>query len=628
MHLASNPIMDDNSINYKTIFTQTPVSTQIFTPDGETVMVNAAWESFWRIKFSQLKRYNILKDKQLEKAGIMPEIKRGFKGEIVTIPAKEYVLERSVPIKGAVQSKWVAGNMFPIKDKKGKITHIVLQHKDVTLQKETEDIHARLVAIIMSSGDAIVSKTLDGIIQSWNHSAEKLFGYSEHEAIGKHISIIIPDERLSEEGVIIKKLKKGQRIEHFETIRKRKDGTEIHVSLSISPMKDSNGKIFGASKIARDITQQKIDEQLMRENEERFRLATSAGKIGIWDWDIVGHNLKWSDRTFEIHGVNPKKFKVSLENFHLLIHPDDRKSTRKKINDALEGKCDFNTVFRIVRPNGEIRWITTSATVIRDENGNPLRMLGALSDITQEKNIEQERNDFVGIATHELKTPVTSLKAYTEVLQRRFAKHGDMFSSEQLGKMNAQLDKLTMLISDLLDVTKIESGKLRMHIEKFDFDQFILEIAEEMQRTTERHSIIIEGSTKKQVEADRERVAQVLTNFISNAIKYSPHSDKVVIQTSSSKDGVTVGVRDFGIGIPKTKQDKLFQRFYRVTGHKENTFPGIGLGLYISKEIILRQQGKIWLESETGKGSTFYFFLPFKVKAQNPKNTVEEIKHD
>lgn len=621
---------DDNLLIYKTIFAQTPISTQIFTPNGETVMVNAAWESFWQIKFAQLQQYNVLKDKQLVKAGIMPYIKRGFKGEIVNVPAIEYIPEKSVPVKGAVRSKWVAANMFPIKSSKGEVTYVVLQHEDVTHQKKTEDIHARLSAIIASSEDAIVSKTLDGIIQSWNHSAEKLFGYTAEEAVGKHISIIIPKDRLYEEEVIISKLSKGQRIEHFETLRKKKNGEEIHVSLSISPMKDSNGTIYGASKIARDITQRKLDEQRMRENEERFRLAISAGKIGVWDWDLINNHLKWSDRVYDIHGVSPKKFEATIENFRAVIHPEDRSRVRKQIDRSLLGNEGFNAVFRIVRPSGEIRWITTSATLLRAVNGAPQRMLGATSDITQEKNAEQERNDFVGIATHELKTPVTSLKAYAEVLQRRFAKNGDMFSSEQLGKMNAQLDKLTTLISDLLDVTKIESGKLRMHIEKFDFDSFVTEIAEELQRTTEKHTIIIEGSTKRYVEADRERIGQVLTNFISNAIKYSPHADTIIIKTSITKKGVTVCVEDFGVGIPKEKQANLFQRFYRVTGQKENTFPGIGLGLYISKQIILRQQGEIWVESESGRGSTFCFFLPFKVKVQKPVYAIqnEEIPHN
>lgn len=620
---------DKTTLLFKTIFDQTPVSTQVFNLRGDTLMVNNAWEELWNIKFSELKAYNVLKDKQLEEEGIMRFIKKGFKGQTVDIPAIEYIPTKSVPIKDAVP-KWVAAKMFPIKDEKGVLTHVVLQHEDITNRKQSEEVNARLAAIIASSDDAIISKTLDGIIQSWNKSAERLFGYREDEIIGKHIFTIIPEDRKKEETTILNKIRKGEHVQHFETIRKRKNGEELHVSLSISPIKDTKGKVIGASKISRDITEQKRAEEEIRISEERLRIALDAGQIGVWDWNLVNGELTWSDKVYEINGVTPATFTPNLENFRNLIHPEDRKWVRELLQKAIKGKGKFRAIFRIVPPNGEERWIKTSAVVTRDKKGKPFHMLGATSDITKEKKVEQDKNDFVGIATHELKTPVTSLKAYAEVLQRKFARQGDMQSSSQLGKMNAQLDKLTMLISDLLDVTKIESGKLRMHLERFNFDDFVRDTVEELQRTTERHTLIIEGSTGKVVSADRERIGQVLTNLISNAIKYSPHTDIIIIKSSATDNSVKVSVQDFGVGIPASKLDKLFDRFYRISGPKENTFPGLGLGLYISREIMQRQQGSLMVESELGKGSTFCFELPLKVKLKpQPKVSVEEeIKHD
>ncbi|MEO6508979.1 MAG: HAMP domain-containing sensor histidine kinase, partial [Patescibacteria group bacterium] len=181
----------------------------------------------------------------------------------------------------------------------------------------------------------------------------------------------------------------------------------------------------------------------------------------------------------------------------------------------------------------------------------------------------------------------------------------------QLDKMNAQLDKLTSLIADLLDATKIESGKLQMNQEKFSFDELVTEIVEEIQRTTEKHVITIKGKSNTNITADRERTGQVLTNLISNAIKYSPHSEKIIIEPSvENKKFIMLCVKDFGVGIPKDKQNHVFERFYRVSGPKEITFPGLGLGLYISAEIVKRQGGRIWVESEEGIGSTFCFSLP------------------
>jgi PAS domain S-box-containing protein len=478
-----------------------------------------------------------------------------------------------------------------------------------------------LAAIVTSSHDAIVSKTLDSNITSWNRAAEKLFGYKAEEVIGKHISIIIPKHLIHEEDIIIGKLRRGQRIDHFETTRRRKDGQLINVSLSISPIKDKSGKIIGAAKIARDITAQKSAENKMAENEERLRLALDAGRIGVWEWDIPRDVISWSDRVYEIHGVNKKNFVLNFVNYSKRIYPEDRESTEKSIQDALSGRKAYNTSFRIIWDDGSLRWVATRAVVLRDDSGKPLRMLGATMDITEEKKLEQDKNDFVSIATHELKTPVTSLKAYAEVLRRRFVRAGDISSAENMVKMNAQLDRLTNLISDMLDATKIDAGKLHMSEEKFDMDGLIAEITEALQLTTEKHKLIIKGKIKKSITADRERTGQVLTNLITNAIKYSPKAADIEIQGSSGSNGsVKICVKDLGIGIPKEKQQKLFQRFYRVSGPNGNTFPGLGLGLFISSEIIKRQGGKIWVESEPNAGSKFCFILPQKAKGLSKNN--------
>ena len=226
------------------------------------------------------------------------------------------------------------------------------------------------------------------------------------------------------------------------------------------------------------------------------------------------------------------------------------------------------------------------------------------------EELSQQKDEFIGIASHELKTPVTSIKGYAQLLERRFRKAGDESSAELLKKMDTQLDKLTTLIADLLDITKIESGKLLFHPSVFDFNELIKEIAEEMQHTTTKHSIVLHLSSSVTLYADRDRIGQVLINLLTNAIKYSPAADTITVKTVHQDEAIITSVQDYGIGIPSEKQQHIFERFFRVEGETQIIYPGLGLGLYISAEFVKRHNGSIWVESEEGKGTTFSFSLP------------------
>lgn len=237
-----------------------------------------------------------------------------------------------------------------------------------------------------------------------------------------------------------------------------------------------------------------------------------------------------------------------------------------------------------------------------------------LREQIQRRELDKRKDEFIGIASHELKTPVTSIKVYAQTLGIRFKKANDHKSAELIDKMDSQLNRLTKLIADLLDVTKIQGGKLQFDLEVFNFNELVGEITEEMQRTTEKHTIIKELSSAIDIYGDKGRIGQVITNLLSNAIKYSPHADKIVISSSVDNNAIIFSVQDFGIGIPEEAQSKVFQRFYRSKNSGMETYPGLGLGLYISSEIINRHNGSFWLESKVGKGCTFSFSLPLTQK--------------
>ena len=237
--------------------------------------------------------------------------------------------------------------------------------------------------------------------------------------------------------------------------------------------------------------------------------------------------------------------------------------------------------------------------------------VGVFQDISERKALEQQKDEFISIASHELKTPVTSIKAYAELLLEKFTRSQQPESASIMQKLNAQIDRLNYLVRDLLDTTKIADDHLQLHIERFNLNELIAARVEELQRLSEKHELVFRQSSIRPITADRERIGQVLINLITNAIKYSPNGGKVTVSTEQEKGGVKISVNDQGIGIAEEVRHKVFDRFYRVSNPKMETFPGMGLGLYISAGIIKRHGGTIAVDSEPGKGSTFYFTLPY-----------------
>lgn len=256
------------------------------------------------------------------------------------------------------------------------------------------------------------------------------------------------------------------------------------------------------------------------------------------------------------------------------------------------------------------------AITLLQQKGNSLdvevaerkRMEAALQE--SEAHFRFMTDEFISMASHELNTPLTSLIGYAHLLQYRLKKLGDEESLRFLTTINKQLDRLTRLINDMLDISRTQQGKLPYQEEFFDLDTLVRETLENLQARTFTHQLLLEGSTTAQVYGDRERIGQVLINLVSNAIKFSPAADKVIVRLSQEGDNAVVSVQDFGIGITEHHHSRIFERFYQATEPATKTYPGLGIGLYISSEIIKRHRGRIWLASQKDMGSTFSFSLP------------------
>jgi PAS domain S-box-containing protein len=278
---------------------------------------------------------------------------------------------------------------------------------------------------------------------------------------------------------------------------------------------------------------------------------------------------------------------------------------------ALQGEKNVQAIIQYYDTvTGQTLWSLVKAEPLFNEHGGVQFAVNVFVDLTERKELELRKDEFISMASHELKTPVTSLKGFTQVLYRRFKKRGEEEPLSFLARMDGQLNKLTKLINDLLDLSKIQTGKLTVQEEAFDLADVVGDIVDTLQATSQTHQLALEETTHLEVFGDKDRIEQVLINLLTNAIKYSPQADRVIIRVSAEHEQALVSVQDFGIGIAEANQQKIFERFYQVTDPMERTFPGLGIGLFISNEIIKQHHGRMWVISSKGEGATFYFTLP------------------
>lgn len=551
----------------------------------------------------------------------------------------------------------------------GKAVRFIGSVLDITPEKEHElrlmelaEKQARLAAVVNSSDDIIISKTIDGVITSWNPAAERAFGYTEDEAIGQHISMIIPIERLAEEDFIIGEIKKGEKVDHFETVRQGKDGQLLQLSLTVSPVIDESGRIIGASKIARDISAQLSAQESSRKYTERLEIMNLVMSSVSEELDLNKILQKVTDATTELTGAQFGAFfynktddagesymlftlsgapREAFEKFGMprntaVFHPTFAGEGVVRVDDITQDSRYGQNAPHYGMPKGHLPVVSYLAVPVISRSGDVIGGLffghpkpgrfteeheSLVSSIAAQaaisldnaklfeevKALNDKKDEFIGLASHELKTPLASISGYVQVLLK-------LISEERprkfLDKAYTQVTRLTALVNDLLDVSKIEAGKLQFGENEFDLKTIIEEAIELTQHSGAKHSISFESNVQTCIiKGDAQRIEQVVVNLLSNAIKYSPNAKSVEIGLDCSEYKVKVWVQDFGPGIASDKLKNVFARFYRVDDASPN-ISGLGIGLYLAHEIVTRHGGDIWVESTFGAGSTFYFNLP------------------
>jgi PAS domain S-box-containing protein len=508
--------------------------------------------------------------------------------------------------------RWHIGRNIPVKSRDDEITgwygtatdvH-ALKHAESSLRESEEQLR---VTMESATDYAIITTDIDGIIRGWSAGAERIFGYKPKEVIGFSADIIFT-EADRERGAPDKEMRDAREFGRAidERWHLRKDGTIFFMSGVMTPIQSRS--LTGYVKVARDLTDRRAFEQKLLNSEERYRIALEAAEMIAWDYDILADKIVWNNET-EFTGTDASDNKLSL--FMSFVYDEDKKYVEEKMRQALEQTGIFQAEFRIYTPTGgDLRWMNSYGKALHNDNQEAYRLVGVMYDITKRKLLEEQKEEFIGIASHELKTPVTSIKAYTEVLEQIMSEKNDPVTASLVSKLNSQVDRLNDLIKELLDTTKISEGQLILKFRRFDLNTLIKERVDELHVISQRHHLQLKLCSDGMITADPDLIAQVITNLVSNAIKYSPKGGDIFIKTSRLERAIQVSVTDSGIGIPSSDKEKIFQRFFRVTTPSVQTFPGMGLGLYITAGIINRHNGSISVDSVPGSGSTFSFILP------------------
>jgi PAS domain S-box-containing protein len=447
-------------------------------------------------------------------------------------------------------------------------------------------------------------------IKSANKSFYKTFLLTEEEAIGK-ILFGLQGNGWNIPGLSSQLLRIQKGDEKFLEWELTYDFPKVGqrtICFNAQPVQKENGANWILLAF-NDITERKEKEKIEKRNAEDLKkilenmpqitlTAAADGSITYFNQFFFNYS---GMTTVEAMGHEWKKEE--------LIKSDMFDDAVKCWRQAMASGEDFNMEVLLKRKSDNMyRWHQGRAAAIRNDDGIITSWVGAAIDIHDQKTKEEAKDEFIAIASHELKTPLTTAKAYIHMLQQSMEKsnYKDLIFAQKAG---TSIERLNDLIGELLDVSKIQHGKLPLNITKFNFNEMITDAIEGVRYTSLNHSIICTGHIKEPVTGDKERLQQVVINLLTNAVKYSPKADKVLVNMVQEKGQIKVSVKDSGIGILKENLDKIFERYYREE-HRAVHFQGLGIGLSICYEIIQRHKGKIWAESNHGKGTTFYFTIP------------------
>ncbi len=513
---------------------------------------------------------------------------------------------------------------------------------DVTERKHAEQKIQSLMRknelIMNSAGEGIFGLDTNGLVTFINPAGARTLGYEVEELAGKpshetwHHSkpdrIPYPREKCP----IYAAYKDGKVHHGGDEMFWRKDGRSFPIDYVSTPIYE-DGRLTGAVVVFKDITERKKAEEALMESEARLKEAQRIAHVGSWDFDVLANKLNWSEEMYRLYGVSLETYPITFDLFLNQIHPEDRLAMKKWAQDALEGKKPKELDFRIILPDGSVRFVRGSGETFFDKAGKPVRIAGTAQDITEQKRaeeirIENERlassskakGEFLATMSHELRTPMNAIMGFSELMKEGMAGELNEKQKRFVDNVLTSARHLLALINDVLDLSKVEAGKIELVKETISVQDTVEEAITLIKERAAKRNVIINkelDSALEFIEADRLRIKQVLFNLLDNAVKFSkPEGGKVTIKAKREGNVAKFSVSDTGIGIKEENMDKLFHEFEQVSSGISRKYGGTGLGLAISKKLVELHGGKIRAESRFGEGSTFTFEMPIAEKRE------------
>ncbi|MAK60214.1 MAG: hypothetical protein CMK09_04485 [Ponticaulis sp.] len=541
---------------------------------------------------------------------------------VCVIGAAAFATRFTQPLKGVTESirqytrtKRAADLILPVsrRDELGELSRAFMN-----LLREMKDSDVKADNVIQHTVDGVIVINGKGAIEVFNPACEKLFGYSAEEVIGQNVSMLMTEEhRHTHDGYLQNYVKTGDaRIIGIgrEVMARKKSGEVFALDLSVSEFVQRGERSYCG--IVRDLTQRNEARHVIQHQKETLEFALQSGDLGLWDWDRSKGYVDYSDRSAAMIGYRREELRHDFSVWESLIHPDDFPRASELMNQFVTDQTrKYKIEFRMRHKLGHWVWVQARGKVFqRDAEGRPVRIVGVHQDISERKRMEIMKDEFVSTVNHELRTPLTSIFGSLDMLQRLCAGQLDAKRQRLIELAYEGCARLNRLVNDILDLEKIEAGKIEYHLERVNFDELVTVVVNRHQAMADRFMVNFDLETNAagvNVNVDPDRFNQALVNLLSNASKFSPEGDTVVIRTKILSTGsVRVLVEDHGPGIPDAFRPKIFEKFAQADSSSKRKAQGTGLGLSITKSIIEAFHGQVSFETEIGNGSTFYFDLP------------------